>query len=192
MKKKFISLFLTLFTTTLFAQNSHEIVEAVNLFSDGAIRENVEIKTPKDIKTKIRFVAIENKEQQRLGWYEFQIMSEEGSKSGYYKVEQEDLEMMIKTLKWMREIVMSGDYRGDYVGAETQNGWMIWLPKGGGEDVHVSKLVENPILQVQELYTSVLANSFCDDPNMGVGDFLQSLIDTFNERTQTPVRRKKK
>jgi len=192
MKKKFISLFLTLFTTTLFAQNSHEIVEAVNLFSDGAIRENVEIKTPKDIKTKIRFVAIENKEQQRLGWYEFQIMSEEGSKSGYYKVEQEDLEMMIKTLKWMREIVISGDYRGDYVGAETQNGWMIWLPKGGGEDVHVSKLVENPILQVQELYTSVLANSFCDDPNMGVGDFLQSLIDTFNERTQTPVRRKKK
>ena len=192
MKKKFISLFLTLFTTTLFAQNSHEIVEAVTLFSDGAIRENVEIKTPKDIKTKIRFVAIENKEQQRLGWYEFQIMSEEGSKSGYYKVEQEDLEMMIKTLKWMREIVISGDYRGDYVGAETQNGWMIWLPKGGGEDVHVSKLVENPILQVQELYTSVLANSFCDDPNMGVGDFLQSLIDTFNERTQTPVRRKKK
>jgi len=192
MKKKFISLFLTLFTTTLFAQNTHEIVEAVNLFSDGAIRENVEIKTPKDIKTKIRFVAIENKEQQRLGWYEFQIMSEEGSKSGYYKVEQEDLEMMIKTLKWMREIVISGDYRGDYVGAETQNGWMIWLPKGGGEDVHVSKLVENPILQVQELYTSVLANSFCDDPNMGVGDFLQSLIDTFNERTQTPVRRKKK
>lgn len=192
MKKKFISLFLTLFTTTLFAQNSHEIVEAVNLFSDGAIRENVEIKTPKDIKTKIRFVAIENKEQQRLGWYEFQIMSEEGSKSGYYKVEQEDLEMMIKTLKWMREIVISGDYRGDYVGAETQNGWMIWLPKGGGEDVHVSKLVENPILQVQELYTSVLANSFCDDPYMGVGDFLQSLIDTFNERTQTPVRRKKK
>lgn len=192
MKKKFISLFLTLFTTTLFAQNSHEIVEAMNLFSDGAIRENVEIKTPKDIKTKIRFVAIENKEQQRLGWYEFQIMSEEGSKSGYYKVEQEDLEMMIKTLKWMREIVISGDYRGDYVGAETQNGWMIWLPKGGGEDVHVSKLVENPILQVQELYTSVLANSFCDDPNMGVGDFLQSLIDTFNERTQTPVRRKKK
>lgn len=192
MKKKFISLFLTLFTTTLFAQNSHEIVEAVNLFSDGAIRENVEIKTPKDIKTKIRFVAIENKEQQRLGWYEFQIMSEEGSKSGYYKVEQEDLEMMIKTLKWMREIVISGDYRGDYVGAETQNGWMIWLPKGGGEDVHVSKLVENPILQVRELYTSVLANSFCDDPNMGVRDFLQSLIDTFNERTQTPVRRKKK
>lgn len=192
MKKIFITLFLTLFTTTLFAQNSHEIVEAVNLFSDGAIRENVEIKTPKDIKTKIRFVAIENKEQQRLGWYEFQIMSEEGSKSGYYKVEQEDLEMMIKTLKWMREIVISGDYRGDYVGAETQNGWMIWLPKGGGEDVHVSKLVENPILQVQELYTSVLANSFCDDPNMGVGDFLQSLIDTFNERTQTPVRRKKK
>ena len=192
MKKKFISLFLTLFTTTLFAQNSHEIVEAVNLFSDGAIRENVEIKTPKDIKTKIRFVAIENKEQQWLGWYEFQIMSEEGSKSGYYKVEQEDLEMMIKTLKWMREIVISGDYRGDYVGAESQNGWMIWLPKGGGEDVHVSKLVENPILQVQELYTSVLANSFCDDPNMGVGDFLQSLIDTFNERTQTPVRRKKK
>ena len=192
MKKIFITLFLTLFTTTLFAQNSHEIVEAVNLFSDGAIRENVEIKTPKDIKTKIRFVAIENKEQQRIGWYEFQIMSEEGSKSGYYKVEQEDLEMMIKTLKWMREIVISGDYRGDYVGAETQNGWMIWLPKGGGEDVHVSKLVENPILQVQELYTSVLANSFCDDPNMGVGDFLQSLIDTFNERTQTPVRRKKK
>ncbi len=133
--------------------------QAVNLFSDDAIRENVEIKTPKDIKTKIRFVAIENKEQQRLGWYEFQIMSEEGSKSGYYKVEQEDLEMMIKTLKWMREIVISGDYRGDYVGAETQNGWMIWLPKGGGEDVHVSKLVENPILQVQELYTSVLANN---------------------------------
>ena len=192
MKKIFITLFLTLFTTTLFAQNSHEIVEAVNLFSDGAIRENVEIKTPKDIKTKIRFVAIENKEQQRLGWYEFQIMSEEGSKSGYYNVEQEDVDMMIMTLKWMREIVISGDYRGDYVGAETQNGWMIWLPKGGGEDVHVSKLVENPILQVQELYTSVLANSFCDDPNMGVGDFLQSLIDTFNERTQTPVRRKKK
>ena len=189
MKKAFLFTILSLLASSLFAQEANEIVEALDLYPNGAIRSHAEIKTSKDIKTKIRFVSVESKDHQRDGWYEFQVISEDGSKSGFFKVEREDLEMMITTLKWMREIVVHDEYRGDFVGAQSKNGWMIWLPKGDGEDVHVSYLVVSPTLNTSLFCTSVIANSFCDNPSMGVDDFLQSLIDSYDERVNSPIRR---
>ena len=189
MKKSVLLFILSLIASSLFAQEANEIVEALDMFPGGAIRSHAEIKTSKDIKTRIRFVSIESKEHERVGWYEFQVFSQDGSLSGFFKVEKEDLEVMIMTLKWMREIVVRNEYRGDFVGAESNNGWMIWLPKGGGEDVHISKLVEQPTLNTCIFCTSVLANSFCDNPDMGVDDFLQSLIDSFDERVNSPITR---
>ena len=190
--KKAIILFFTLwFTISLSAQTVRDIIDAVNVFPEGSIRETTDIATPKYIKTDIRFVPLENQSKQRVGWYEFKVSSEKGEQEGFYRVDIEDLGTMIQVLAWMKDIVNSGDYRGDVVSAMTKNGWIIWLPKGFGEDVHVSKVFETPY-NSKVFHTSVLVNDFCLNPNVGVIDYLQSLIDSYDNWLQKPVRRNKK
>lgn len=204
MKKIILIIGILFFSSNLFAQNVKQIIEAVNVFPNGVLWEATNVETPKFVKTDIRFVRFENKERQREGWYEFEIESE-NSDEIYRKVDKEDLETMLQVVKWMKEIVVSGDYSGEFISAQTKNGWIIWLPEGEWEDIHVSQVFETriqtkifntPIFETPYpttvFYTSVLADNFRNNPNMGIEDFLQSLIDSFDERLQKPIRRSAK